>query len=318
MPMTVCRLQHRGAKRQSSPVENFAQQLLAGTAVLSGGLATPGGPSHSRPWCCSNFPFEQGRCQDSNMFQDDERQQYAARQYESLREELAQARQSQQSILQWSQAVSGTLFAAALVAGTAHPSRYAVAAQFVFGLVLPAVLIGGALTWSGELIRLTRIGVFLRSFERASWAERKPNQTSATLEPVAATSLFIWQNFAWSPPRRFMDAGFRGKQNVGYTGIAVFFGVMYLGSVVVFCTISAWPLALTVSILLVVIGALVMVPPALQLFKLNRAPLNLTASDLTEWLDNIEAGKGAPSQRHIWLRAAPLLGVVKNLLRSQR
>jgi hypothetical protein len=38
------------------------------------------------------------------MLEDDERRQYAVRQYESLREEMAQARQSQQSILQWAQA----------------------------------------------------------------------------------------------------------------------------------------------------------------------------------------------------------------------
>ena len=102
------------------------------------------------------------------MLPDEERRQYAARQYESLREEIGQARQAQHTILQWTQALAGTLFAAALVAGTAKTSRYLVAAQFVLGLVLPAVLLGGALAWSGELVRMTRAGVFLRSFERST------------------------------------------------------------------------------------------------------------------------------------------------------
>src|ERR1700683_4685377 len=114
------------------------------------------------------------------MLEDDERQQYAARQYQSLREEMGPARQSQQNILQWSQAVSGTLFAAALMAGTGHSPRYVIAAQFVLGLVLPAVLLGGALTWTGELIRLTRIGVFLRFFERASWSKVESDPAKAT------------------------------------------------------------------------------------------------------------------------------------------
>ena len=139
------------------------------------------------------------------MISDDERGQYAARQYQSLRDEMAQARQSQQAILQWSQAVSATLFAAALVAGTGHSSHYVIAAQFVLGVILPAVLLGGALTWSGEMICLTRIGIFLRSFEKAAWSEVVSDPA------VARTSLFIWQNFAWSPPRQFTLAGFSRK-----------------------------------------------------------------------------------------------------------
>ena len=113
----------------------------------------------------------------------------SAWQHQSLRDEMAQARQSQQAILQWSQAVSATLFAAALVAGTGHSSHYVVAAQFVLGVILPAVLLGGALTWSGEMIRLTRIGIFLRSFERYTWDEKAPDL-------AAGTSLFVSQNVA--------------------------------------------------------------------------------------------------------------------------
>jgi hypothetical protein len=51
-------------------------------------------------------PAWPGKWQDSDMLEEDERRQYAARQYESLREEMTQARQSQQNILQWSQATA--------------------------------------------------------------------------------------------------------------------------------------------------------------------------------------------------------------------
>jgi hypothetical protein len=130
-------------------------------------------------------------------------------------------------------------------------------------------------------------------------------------DPSAVTSLFIWQNFAWSPPRRFTAAGFRGKQNVGYVGIWLFFGVMYLGSVTAFCIISSWPLALVASILLVALGASVMLPPALQLFTLSAASLTLTASDLTEWLDGLEMGKGVSPRHPALSRAVSLLSHVK-------
>lgn len=244
------------------------------------------------------------------MLEEDERRQYVARQYESLREEMAQARQSQQNILQWSQAVSGTLFAAALVAGAGHSSRYIIAAQFVLGLVIPAVLLGAALTWSGELIRLTRIGVFLRSFEMASWDETKSDL-------VEATSLFVWQNFAWSAPRQFTAAGFRGKQNVGYMGIGMFFGVMYLGSIAAFCIVSSWPLTLIVPVLLVAFGILVMLPPALQLFKLNATPISLTATSLTEWLDELKARNSTVSSHFPLSSVGSFLRFVKKSRNSK-
>ena len=228
-------------------------------------------------------------CQNQEMISDDERGQYAARQYQSLRDEMAQARQSQQAILQWSQAVSATLFAAALVAGTGHSSHYVIAAQFVLGVILPAVLLGGALTWSGEMICLTRIGIFLRSFEKAAWSEVVSDPA------VARTSLFIWQNFAWSPPRQFTLAGFRGKQNVGYAGIGIFFGIMYIGSVIAFDVISSWPLDLTATILLVALGVAVMLPTAL-LFRLNATSPVITEDDLKEWLATLNAGKGGQKQ----------------------
>lgn len=223
------------------------------------------------------------------MISDDERGQYAARQYQSLRDEMAQARQSQQAILQWSQAVSATLFAAALVAGTGHSSHYVVAAQFVLGVILPAVLLGGALTWSGEMIRLTRIGIFLRSFERYTWDEKAPDL-------AAGTSLFIWQNFAWSPPEQFALARFHGKQNTGYAGIGIYFGVMYTGSLIVFGIISPFPLNIVVPLLLVGLGLVVMVTTAAQLFRLNAKSPVITEDDLKKWLITLNAGGGQPSK----------------------
>ncbi len=222
------------------------------------------------------------------MLPEDERRQYAARQYESLREEIAQARDAQHSILQWNQAVAGTLFAAALVAGTSHLAHSVIAAQFIFGLVLPAVLLGGALAWSGEMIRMERAGVFLRFFERTTWA-------SDGDDGIANTSLFMWENFLWSPPATFVAAGYR-KQNVGYVGVAVYFSVMYLGSLIAFCTISLLWLSLATCVALVILGLSVTAPPAIQLFTLGGSALSLSDNDLTKWIKQLEESKGLLAQ----------------------
>jgi hypothetical protein len=223
------------------------------------------------------------------MLPDDERRQYTARQYDSLREEIAQAREAQHSILMWNQAVSGTLFAAALVAVASHSAHYSVAAQFVFGLVLPAVLLGGALAWSGEMIRMERAGVYLRSFERITWSNEGQ-------DGLARTSFFIWENLLWSPPAQFFAAGYR-KQNVGYVGIAVFYGIMYVGSLIAFCTVSAkWWLSLITCITLLVLALAVMIPPAIQLFRLGGSSPVVTAKELAEWVDELKGDKGLLGQ----------------------
>ena len=222
------------------------------------------------------------------MFSDDERLQYAARQYQSLREEIAQAREAQQSILLWNQAVSGTLFAAALVAATSHSAHYVVAAQFVFGLVLPAVLLGGALAWSGEMIRMERAGVYLRSFERATW-------NSEGEDGIARTSFFIWENFLWSPPAKFAAAGYR-KQNVGYAGVGVFYGIMYIGSLIAFCTISVWWLSLIACTSLVALALAVMISPAIRLFTLGGSSPTVTADELASWMKELDESKGLLTQ----------------------
>lgn len=152
------------------------------------------------------------------MIPEGDRRQYTARQYESLRDECVEARKAQHTILQWNQAVAGTLFAATLVAATSAVGRFVIAAQFIFGLVIPAVLLGGALAWAGEMIRMERVGVYLRSFERAAWDDQIHNG-------LQDTGLFIWENLLWSPPKRFSDVGYR-KQNTGYVGRSFLWGVL--------------------------------------------------------------------------------------------
>lgn len=222
------------------------------------------------------------------MFPDDERRQYAARQYESLRTEIGQAREAQYNILQWNQAVSGTLFAAALVAGNVHSHAYLLAAQFILGLVLPAILLGGALAWVGEMIRMERAGMYLRFFERATW---RNNGNDGLLD----TSLFMWENFLWSPPAKFVKAGYR-KQNVGYTGVGIYYGIMYVGSLAAFSTISTWWISIVVCAIFAALGCAVIVPPVIQLFTLGGNAPTMTSHELAEWMNELDEDKGLLAQ----------------------
>jgi hypothetical protein len=88
--------------------------------------------------------------------------------YEKLRDESIQAMQAQQSILQWSIASFGAILGAALLLATkdapfALPPYVSFAA---FGVILPVFVGMCCLAWFGELIRMERIGAFLRGMER--------------------------------------------------------------------------------------------------------------------------------------------------------
>lgn len=235
------------------------------------------------------------------MSRDEIRQQYELHQYQSLREECAGARVAQHTILQWSQAVSGTLFAAALVAGATKSERFVIAAQFIFGLVIPAVLLGGALAWAGEMIRMERVGMYLRSLERAVWEKD-------TRGEYLPTSRFLWENLLWSPPEGYQQSGFR-KQTVGYAGVAIFFAMMFGGSLIAFCVLTVWWISLIVCVALIGLGIVVMVPSAIHVFSLGAAAPVLADDELTSWMNGLSTRKATLTSDAAlrWLRSkAPI------------
>lgn len=244
------------------------------------------------------------------MDKEEMRQQYALLQYQSLRDECSGARTAQYTILQWSQAVSGTLFAAALVTGASKSERFVIAAQFIFGLVIPALLLGGGLAWAGEMIRMERTGVYLRTLERAIWV-------AADQGEFAGTSMFIWENILWSPPEKFNKAGYR-KQNTGYAGAAIFFGMMFIGSLIAFCILSQWWLSLVVCAALILLGVTTMIPPAIQIFSLGGAAPTVTNADLIEWISGLDDAKSASAQSGAlqWIRGTRVTSLRKPRTRN--
>lgn len=94
--------------------------------------------------------------------------------YDSLRAEGSQARQAQQSILQWSLAIIGVLLGAGIVVASQSASatgslghQHFMYLLFVilFGFVLPMSAWFSCLSWFGELIRMERTGRYLRGLE---------------------------------------------------------------------------------------------------------------------------------------------------------
>lgn len=209
------------------------------------------------------------------MFTEEDLKSYAALQYQSLREAILKTRDTQNTILGWNQAIVGGLFVAAFVSDA--QLRDHIAAQFIFGLILPAVLLSGALAWSGELIRMSRAGMFLRAFERAVWVRGEADGRTES-------HYFMWENFLWSPPDSFKKVGYH-NQNTGYVGFAIFYFILYVGSLAGFATVSPWWVSVIVCCAAVAFGAMVMVPTARKIFRLGGSTPALSACDLAAWLD---------------------------------
>jgi hypothetical protein len=154
------------------------------------------------------------------------------------------------------------------------------------------------------MIRMERVGVYLRSFERASWADQSG-------DPIKDTSFFIWENFLWSPPSRFYRAGYR-KQNTGYAGVAIFYAMMFAGSMIAFFILSAWWLSLVVGLVLTSLGCFMIIPPAIQIFALGGAAPTISNEELSLWANSLpEEKKGFLAQSAMPERARRLLMISK-------
>lgn len=153
--------------------------------------------------------------------------------YETLRTESAQARQSQQSILQWSMAIIGVVFSAGIILVNQSMSTNVdqsakgflyVVFLFVFGFVLPLSSWCASLAWFGELIRMERSGRYLRGFE-VSLTNIASRYNSSSDIPHLRSPL-RWENYIADENDRGIAVS---KQRVGYAGCLG----LYLGGVTV-------------------------------------------------------------------------------------
>jgi hypothetical protein len=152
--------------------------------------------------------------------------------YESIRNESSQARQAQQSIIQWSLATLGVgLSAGILVINTLGSNTLGVEQRkplyvvflVLFGLAFPAAAWLSCLAWFGELIRMERAGRYLRGLERVvsdAIAETYPDcdETSYLCSPLR------WETYIATRRPRGLGAS---KQRVGYLGnLGIYTGLL--------------------------------------------------------------------------------------------
>ena len=152
-----------------------------------------------------------------------------AAEYASVRDESLQSFATSQSIIQWSLATYGVLFAAGLLAAGDQiapdfaPSVLWMAA-LIYGLLLPGLVCAAAWSWIGEIKRTERVGVYLRGVERRVNAETQ-RSSSSVVGPLNWETFLTGSSQSTAPPV---------KGWAPYLGTAMLFGGGIISSVVFF------------------------------------------------------------------------------------
>lgn len=134
-------------------------------------------------------------------------EQLVVAEYQSLRQESDQARNAQQTILNWSMGAYALLVAAG-ISVLDDGGKLPVGVSLLFALGVPGFITAAALIWIGESARMERVGFFLRRWEREHW------QADAS-EKLAGP---VWENYLSFDPKKSF-----GKQWSGYLGGALLY-----------------------------------------------------------------------------------------------
>ena len=143
--------------------------------------------------------------------------------YEKLREETIQAVQGQQNTLQWSMGAFGVVLGATLLLLSNNPGlSLPITILFgLYGVVMPVFVAMCSFAWFGELIRMERVGVYLRAVE----AELATHLQGDGAEDDAVVPL-RWETYLALHAKRAVGVG---KQMIGYFGsVGIFSGAIGL------------------------------------------------------------------------------------------
>jgi hypothetical protein len=158
--------------------------------------------------------------------------------YRSIRSESEQARNAQQTILQWSLASFAAVIAGSLIMFQGSGSRsFQFAGEtgtvvlLIFGLGLPGLGFCAYLVWWGEFLRMERAGRYTRGLELV--AERLASPRENGFPPPLQ-----WEHFLASPAHLSKGKPIgRTKQLVGYFGTTgIYFGFGF-SSLIIFDSI---------------------------------------------------------------------------------
>ncbi len=165
-------------------------------------------------------------CDDADV-----RRSLLLEEYKAIRAKSAEARDNQQSIIQWSLAAVGVVTAGILAgsrsSGDGDTFRLAVA----FGLctVVPIILLAALAIWLSEVSRMLRAARYLRGREKAFGAESSPaRETSHKFAELP----IIWEGLLAT------EDTWRGKADLGFIAVVLMYGVL----VVLSCGTGLWTL----------------------------------------------------------------------------
>lgn len=136
----------------------------------------------------------------------------------SANNERTRGKSAQQQTLAWSVAAIGVLFGIGIgYAMPKTPTSDALPGIAIFGLVLPLVVTASLFVWTGELLAVERVVIFLQKFENVFLPE-----DSAGGDCERRIGRFpVFENFI-----HFGRAGRGYQQRIGYVGAVI----MYAGS----------------------------------------------------------------------------------------
>lgn len=103
--------------------------------------------------------------------------QFSLAEYDSVRGDCLQGLAGQQSILAWSIAAIGVLFAAGLAVSPSHVDHATTIRPLIFLAGIPAITFGASVAWLGEIFRMERDAHYLRLLERATWTDGQRTST---------------------------------------------------------------------------------------------------------------------------------------------
>lgn len=148
--------------------------------------------------------------------------EFALAEYDSVRGDCLQGLAGQQSILAWSIAAIGVLFAAGLAVDPSHIDHATTIRPLIFLFGIPAITFGASMAWLGEIFRMERDAHYLRLLERATWSGKQIARTP-TDAWVGRTPLLYNSWVAHGVPR--------GRNRVyGYLGGLMIYSGAMLGS----------------------------------------------------------------------------------------
>jgi hypothetical protein len=151
---------------------------------------------------------------------------FALAEYVAVRADALQGRSGQQSILAWSIAAIGVLFAAGLAVKPSDVGHASTLRELIFGVAIPLVALGSCMAWLGEIYRMERDAHYLRLLERWTWEKEQRAEHRLTGKVpdrwVGRTSL---ANNAWNA------SGNRYNRVIGYFGGLLVYTSAVLGSV---------------------------------------------------------------------------------------